>query len=199
MLARGRVVSIVGVTDRRDGRLPIPGGPGRECDHRPVSRKEELRRELRARRAALDPEEVTRSSRAVLAQLREAVDWASLRRAHVYRSVAAWGELDTAGPIAWVQEAWPGVEVVVPSLRRDQPLPEEPFDLIVVPVLGFDRANNRLGLGGGWYDRFLAEQRQADTIGLAYGWALIPEGLPVEPHDVPLRRIVTEGGVQERS
>ena len=65
--------------------------------------------------------------------------------------------------------------------------------LILVPVLGFDRDCYRLGLGGGFYDRFLAGQASATTVGLAYDWAFVPEGLPREEHDVPLDRIVTDG------
>lgn len=154
--------------------------------------KEELRRRLLQRRRALSMREADLASRAVGAELRRSVDWMAHRRVHVYDSVAEWREIDTHSLISWLRETRPEIEIVIPSLRRDQPIPEEPFDLIVVPVLGFDHENNRLGLGGGWYDRFLARQPQAETVGLAYGWALVPEGLPVEPHDVPLRRIVTE-------
>jgi 5-formyltetrahydrofolate cyclo-ligase len=180
-----------------------PGGgtenptPPARCDHRPMT-KDELRRELAARRRALRPDEVAAASRAVEARVRDAVDWAATGSAHVYRSVPAWGELDTAGLLAWLAGAHPHVEVTIPSLHRDQPIPERAFDVILVPLLGFDRENNRLGLGGGFYDRFLARQPQAETLGLAYGWALVPDGLPVEPHDVPLHRIVTETEVRER-
>ena len=89
-----------------------------------------------------------------------------------------------------VQSLWPAVAIARPGLDKDQPIPSEPFDVIVVPVVGFDRDNNRLGLGGGWYDRFLAGQPDARKIGVAYAWALVPEGLPVEPHDVRLDRVV---------
>ncbi len=159
--------------------------------------KEELRRALLVRRRALSAGEVEVASRAVLALLLGAVDWPSLGRVHVYRSVPAWRELDTGELIAWLRAEWPQIEITTPSLRRDQAIPDEPFDLIVVPVVGFDRDNNRLGLGGGFYDRFLARQPQAESVGLAYDWALVA-GLPVEPHDAPLDRIVTETGVQER-
>jgi 5-formyltetrahydrofolate cyclo-ligase len=153
--------------------------------------KEELRSRLGERRSALTPEEVEHAGNVVLAELRRLVEWGSVRRAHVYRSVAAWREVDTAGLIAWLRADWPQIELTIPSLRRDQPIPEEPFDLVVVPVLGYDREWNRLGLGGGFYDRFLARQPQALKVGIAYSWALVPEGLPVEEHDVPLDLVVT--------
>jgi 5-formyltetrahydrofolate cyclo-ligase len=149
--------------------------------------KEELRKTLAARRAALTPDEVAAASAAVLEKLR-ALDWSSVGFAHVYRSVAEWGELDTSALVAWLE---PTIEVVQPTLSKDQPFPEQEFDVILIPALGFDRDNNRLGLGGGWYDRFVAQQPQAQKIGVAYAWALVEDGIPVEPWDMKLDRVIT--------
>jgi 5-formyltetrahydrofolate cyclo-ligase len=149
--------------------------------------KPELRRELIARRAALTPDEVAAASAIVLENL-QALDWAEVGSVHAYRSVAEWGELDTSGFVAWLD---PRIEVVQPTLSKDQPFPEQKFDVILVPALGFDRENNRLGLGGGWYDRFVAQQPQAQKIGVAFGWALVEGGIPVEPWDMKLDRVVT--------
>jgi 5-formyltetrahydrofolate cyclo-ligase len=156
-----------------------------------VSSKVELRRDLEARRGALSPEEVAAASRAVREELQRVVDWSAIRSVHVYRSVAAWGELDTRALVAWLAEEWPEIEVVQPTLSKDQPFPELQFDLILVPALGFDRDNNRLGLGGGWYDRFVAQQPRAQKIGVAYAWALVEDGIPVEPWDMKLDLVVT--------
>lgn len=153
--------------------------------------KRELRQRLRARRAELPPDEVAVASFVMQDRLRRAVDWPSLHSMHVYRSVAEWGELDTSELVAWIGTEWPEIEVVQPTLRKDQPFPEQAFDLIVVPALGFDRDNNRLGLGGGWYDRFVAQQPQARKIGAAYTWALVEDGIPVDPWDMKLDAVVT--------
>jgi 5-formyltetrahydrofolate cyclo-ligase len=153
--------------------------------------KPELRGELEARRRALTPDEVAAASRAVLDELKRVVDWSSIGSVHVYRSVAEWGELDTSELVAWLGEKWPEIQVVQPTLSKDQPFPGQKFDLIVVPALGFDRDNNRLGLGGGWYDRFVAQQPRAQKIGVAYAWALVKDGIPVEPWDMKLDRVVT--------
>jgi len=157
-----------------------------------VNRKAELRAELVRRRRELPAAEVEASSRAIAERVLAAVDWSAVRRMHVYAAVAAWGEVDTDPIVSVVQAQWPQVVVVRPGLGKDQPIPAETFDLVVVPVVGFDRDNNRLGLGGGFYDRFLAAQPAALKIGVAYAWALVPEGLPVEPHDVRLDRILTD-------
>ena len=150
-----------------------------------------LREELAARRAALSVEEVTAASAAVLAELQRVVDWAAIESVHVYRSVAEWGELDTSGLVAWLAREWPAIEIVQPTLAKDQPFPEQQLDLILVPALGFDRDNNRLGLGGGWYDRFLAQHPQTQKIGVAYAWACVSDGIPVEPWDMKLDLVAT--------
>jgi 5-formyltetrahydrofolate cyclo-ligase len=157
-----------------------------------VRTKEELRSELLARRRALSADDVAAASRAIAERALAEIGWRTVRALHVYAPVAAWGEVDTTPLVSAVQAQWPGVAIARPGQDKDQPIPSEPFDVIAVPVVGFDRDNNRLGLGGGWYDRFLAGQPDARKVGLAYAWALVPEGLPVEPHDVPLDCVVTD-------
>ncbi len=65
------------------------------------------------------------------------------------------------------------------------------LDAVVVPLVGFDQKNNRLGYGGGNYDRLLAETRPNAVV---VGFAFVEQrcsSLPVEPHDIPLPRIIT--------
>ncbi len=71
------------------------------------------------------------------------------------------------------------------------------FDVIIVPVLGFDADGFRLGYGKGHYDRFLAKQAGSLTIGLAYQDGFIADGLPHEPHDIPLSLVITEERIHE--
>ena len=63
------------------------------------------------------------------------------------------------------------------------------IDFIVVPLVAFDDAGNRLGYGGGNYDRFLPLLRK-DTvvIGVAFAAQRL-DNLPVEAHDIPLKII----------
>jgi len=156
-----------------------------------VPAKAELRRTLEAKRQALTREEVAAASRAVLEQLQRDVDWPAIKSVHIYSSVEEWGELDTSELVEWLEDEWPAIAIVQPSLLKDQPFPEQLFDVIIVPALGFDRDNNRVGFGGGWYDRFVAQQLQAQKIGVAYAWALVEEGIPVDPWDMKLDLVVT--------
>jgi len=64
------------------------------------------------------------------------------------------------------------------------------IDAVVVPGLAFDRSNNRLGRGAGYYDRFLsALPKTTTTVGLAFDFQLT-ESLPTEAHDMPLQQII---------
>ena len=153
--------------------------------------KQQLRRSLRERRRQVSSKERASASREIARRLFELVDFGGVRALHVYRSVPGWGEVDTEEIVAAIGSRWPAVEIVSPDLSAEQPIPTRPFDLIVVPVLGFDRRNFRLGLGAGFYDRFLATQPDALKVGLAYDWARL-DALPDEPHDIPLDLVITE-------
>lgn len=73
-------------------------------------------------------------------------------------------------------------------------------DVLVVPLLAFDRQGGRLGYGAGHYDRSLAELRAQGPVaayGFAYG-AQAFDVLPQEPTDQPLDGIITEAGLLVR-
>lgn len=67
-------------------------------------------------------------------------------------------------------------------------------DILLVPLLAFDRAGRRLGYGGGYYDRTLAALPGAKAIGIAYAGQEMPE-VPAGPQDFRLPLIATEAGV----
>ncbi|MGB3314889.1 MAG: 5-formyltetrahydrofolate cyclo-ligase [Albidovulum sp.] len=67
-------------------------------------------------------------------------------------------------------------------------------DVLIVPLLAFDRRGFRLGYGGGFYDRTLEglrARKPVTAIGFAYSVQEVPE-VPIEPTDQPLDLIVTE-------
>ncbi|MBW3568677.1 5-formyltetrahydrofolate cyclo-ligase [Candidatus Parcubacteria bacterium] len=155
------------------------------------SGKQKLRKKLLLRRQLMDAQEVAAKSNNITHTLIDSVDWRSVKFLHIYTPLRKWNEIDTGLIKATAAQRWPHIEIVSPAPDKNQPFPVEKFDLIIVPVLGFDKDKYRLGYGGGWYDRFLAGQKQARTIGLAYKDALI-ENLPRESHDISLTTILTD-------
>ncbi len=62
--------------------------------------------------------------------------------------------------------------------------------VLFVPVVGFTENGHRLGQGGGFYDRYLAEHPDITALGLAWDVQKVDE-LPLEDHDMPLTAIIT--------
>ncbi len=184
--------------------------------------KIELRRLLRARRAALAPAERKQAALRAAARLLRTPWLARARHVALYMEagseLATWPLLDAL----WRR----GVQVYVPKLRSDSamifvrmdrmtPLRwnrhgiAEPagrvlrsgvkhMDAIVLPLLGFDAQGNRLGSGAGYYDRALASARDGrKPILIGYAYALQEVAtLPTEPWDVKLDAVITEKGVR---
>jgi len=73
-----------------------------------------------------------------------------------------------------------------PSAEAEEIAPR----MVLVPLLAFTPGGDRLGQGGGHYDRWLAANPDVLPIGLAWDCQLV-ESLPREPHDRPLRAVVT--------
>ncbi len=60
-----------------------------------------------------------------------------------------------------------------------------------MPGVAYTRSGYRLGYGGGYYDRLLAQPGRAQTLGVCYQ-ALLLDDLPREQHDAPVGNLVTE-------
>jgi 5-formyltetrahydrofolate cyclo-ligase len=104
--------------------------------------------------------------------------------------------LDPAAPLAF--RAWDPHDVLVPdALGVPSPPPSAPSlppDLVITPLLAFDRRGGRLGQGGGLYDRTLANLRAAKDVfvlGLAYAGQEVDQ-VPAEAYDQRLDAILTE-------
>lgn len=75
------------------------------------------------------------------------------------------------------------------------PVDPEGIDLVIVPGAAFDRQGNRLGYGGGFYDRFFTRLRpETPKIALAFACQILPE-IPLEPYDLKVDALATEEGV----
>lgn len=80
----------------------------------------------------------------------------------------------------------------IPSATGPQVEP----DVLIVPCVGFTASGWRLGYGGGYFDRYLAEHPGARAVGVAWqGGELPPDAFCPEPQDRPLAALVTEAGV----
>ena len=65
------------------------------------------------------------------------------------------------------------------------------IDVVIVPGVAYDKKNNRLGRGGGYYDRFLKDSpAKLFTIGLAFDFQIV-DNLPTDKHDVPVSHVLT--------
>ncbi len=94
--------------------------------------------------------------------------------------------------------AWaPGAPLVAGVFATSAPSPDSPElspEIVIAPLLAFDRAGHRLGYGGGYYDRSLAELRARGPV-LAMGAAYQDQEVAEVPHgpgDQPLDWVVTE-------
>jgi 5-formyltetrahydrofolate cyclo-ligase len=92
--------------------------------------------------------------------------------------------------------AWkPGDPMAAGRFNTKHPTgPETIPDYILVPLLAFDRAGNRLGYGGGYYDRTLAALPTAYRLGCAFSAQQMPR-IPTGPEDVKLHAVATESSV----
>jgi 5-formyltetrahydrofolate cyclo-ligase len=98
------------------------------------------------------------------------------------------GEIDPACLVEFFTQK--GLHCVFPEIIDNNKMKFSTApDLIIVPLLAFDREGHRLGQGGGYYDRYL-EHSKALHIGLAYAEQEI-EKIPAEPHDQKLHWILT--------
>ncbi|MFN3257502.1 MAG: 5-formyltetrahydrofolate cyclo-ligase [Ilumatobacter sp.] len=151
-----------------------------------AERKAVLRREMRALRRNL-PDRPERSQ-AIAAHLAGLAEFAAAARLLLYDEIV--GEVIMAPVRDWC--AARSMEVAVPEDDVDPAWP----DVIVVPGLAFTTLGERLGQGGGWYDRFLPHRRDdAVTIGVTFAPQIV-ESIPLDVHDVILDCIVTEDGAR---
>lgn len=179
--------------------------------------KAQLRRQIRQRLAQLTPQERAEKSRLICRQIISSPTFQTASVVMAFMSMPT--EVDTSGIIlaAWQQ----GKTVVVPKILSEQrhiipveinslekgfesdkmgilnpisgvPWPFEDIDLVITPGLGFDRQGNRLGRGGGYYDKFLSEPKlHAAKWAVCFEMQLVDQ-VPHEPKDVPVDAIVTE-------
>jgi 5-formyltetrahydrofolate cyclo-ligase len=178
-----------------------------------ISTKAGLRREILARRAR-----VTQSDAHAFAR-RLADVGAAFAAERAAKIVSAYWSIDDEAPTFALLDRFAAQGVALPVMqgrgaplcfrlwKKGEPLGEakwgikEPLpgpevfpDLLFVPLLGFDRAGNRLGYGAGFYDRTLTRLRAMQpvaAVGVAYAIQEVP-ALPSEAYDQKLDYVLTD-------
>ncbi len=182
--------------------------------------KAELRRQMRRRRRALSAAEQAKAAEQFSARIWPLLRPPACRHVAVYLAVG--GELDLTPLIETLWQT--GKQVYLPVVTRlaperlafcryqpDTPLqanrygigepvqgtpwPTRHLDAVLLPLTAFDAAGNRLGMGGGFYDRPFAWRRHSGLrkpklIGVGYDWQEVAS-IKTEPHDVAVQFIVT--------
>ena len=73
----------------------------------------------------------------------------------------------------------------IPEPVEDEPVAHDATALVLMPGLAFDCQGHRIGYGGGFYDRFLAQEPNHPTVALCYGFQML-DSLETEEFDVPV-------------
>ena len=182
-----------------------------------MTTKAQLRREIAEHRRSLDSRWITNVSMRVAAQLQGLDAFKTAKHIALYKAIA--GEVNLDGLFAACWDL--GKRTYIPvfnSLLKTYDMaeittetryvtgqygiqePENPFqvptaglDLIIVPGLAFDASGNRLGRGGGYYDRLL-EGFNGTMAAVAFEFQLLPK-IPHNSLDIPVNYIVTESKV----
>lgn len=77
----------------------------------------------------------------------------------------------------------------IPEPVADAPVADDKNALVLMPGLAFDEAGHRIGYGGGFYDRFLAEEPNHPTLALCYDFQML-EHLETEEFDIPVDQVL---------
>lgn len=142
--------------------------------------------------------EVIKNSRKITLQLLQIIDWSKIAGVSMYGSLEKLHEVDTKLFRAALHTQFPSTKLSVVSANKDAPVPENTSEIIIVPVVGFDASLHRLGMGGGFYDRYLARQPKALKIGLAHSAGKIEGKIDWQPHDIAMHKIITETIIYSR-
>lgn len=175
--------------------------------------KESIRKQIKEKLGQLSPELREAYNEELLHSLKNSAEWRSAHSIAITLSSAS--EVNTE---AVIQAAWSeGKDVVIPysgkkrtlsfysytketelersafgilePKNRCQEVPKEHIDLVVVPGLAYSDDGYRVGFGGGYYDRYLADY-PGKTISLLYPFQLQPRVAEIkESFDIPIQKL----------
>ena len=173
--------------------------------------KKALRREIREQKRAMTEEEIVLRSEK-LGQLFTQSD--AYRNAKTIYGYLPYNQEVRTVPMLQ-QALWDGKQVAVPKIYgdtmkflylddlskveknamgipepiADTPVAEDETALVLMPGLAFTKQGDRMGYGGGFYDRFLAEEPNHPTLALCYEFQIV-DSLPTEEFDIPVDTVL---------
>lgn len=198
----------------------MPSLPGTSPVTESPPNRQALRLHMREQRRALTPDQRADAAIGIMNKVRASPEYAGASTLTAYLAMPGELEMDPLIQAAWQD----GKSVYLPLIQgramqflhftEDTPVQAGPFgirqplsepdaaieaqalDLVLVPLLAFDARGNRLGMGGGYYDRTFefclrAPPRRPVLAGVAYAFQQV-EHLVREDWDVPLDLIITE-------
>jgi len=185
--------------------------------------RQKLRQQMRRARRALTPQQQAVAAENLCKRLRQLPDFVKAR--HIALYLPNDGEIDPTRLIEWCWQQGKTTylpvlhpirhnrlwfirydrstrmrrniyKILEPALQQQPKRPALGLDLVLLPLVAFDAAGGRMGMGGGYYDRtFSFKQtrglRGPKLVGLAHELQKV-EKLPVESWDIPLSGIVTD-------
>lgn len=173
-----------------------------------------------AARKALGDAERAAANAAICARLIAIAEERDAKVILSYRAFA--GEVDLTGFHDWCREtgralafpvtygkgrmeAWLPLEddawevdrygILMPQISRSRLIEPQELELVAAPCVAFDAQRNRMGWGGGYYDRYLPQCRKALKLAVAFECQRSEEPLDVQSWDVPLERIITDARI----
>lgn len=169
--------------------------------------KQQLRKAIREKKRAMTPEEIERRSEILV---RLFLETPAYRQARTLYGYLPYNQEVRTIPIL-KQALRDGKQVAVPKVYgdtmnfilledltqvakgyagipepiADDPVAQDPAALVLMPGLAFDPQGHRIGYGGGFYDKFLAQEPEHPTVALCYDFQVLPH-LDTQEFDIPV-------------
>jgi 5-formyltetrahydrofolate cyclo-ligase len=181
-------------------------------------KKAELRKIYLTRQRNLSERAVAEKSKSLFDTFFDDINLSRIRFLHIFLPIKRNNEIDTWQLINRIRENFPEIKIVTPTINQSgismthyileeksqlienqwgiqeivsgKEVKEEDLDMVIVPLLCFDKERYRVGYGKGYYDRFLAGCREdVQKIGLSY-FPPVPRIEDINQWDIQLDRIV---------
>lgn len=178
--------------------------------------KQTMRLAFKARRQAMSEAECNERANALCANILASKAYVEAKSIMAYLAMPKEANLDAliehalkAGKRVYVPVCISKTEMVAAELTSLDAvtigvlrirIPKEPYsciaptdlDLILVPGVAFDTAGGRMGMGAGYYDRFLADVPAECCVGVAWDTQVVSESIPMDVHDKRLAALITD-------